>query len=145
MPVPAHLRFVCGNGLLTVPPQYLKAQFILSHYRVHFSFRTCLESLVRLHNESFNIWTHLLGSFGFLGVYAWVYNEFLSRLAWFHTVLLTVYMLSVSWLLLCSSSFHCFACHSPFAAHCTALLDYSGIGSHKALRMHHAWICTGAQ
>jgi predicted membrane channel-forming protein YqfA (hemolysin III family) len=45
-----------------------------------------------------------------------------------HILLITLYIVAVSWLLLCSSSFHLFNCRSPASYACTARLDYSGIG-----------------
>ena len=36
--------------------------FIRTGYRVHYAYRTCIASIFRLHNETTNIWTHLLGT-----------------------------------------------------------------------------------
>lgn len=48
-------------------PEYLKDnEFILSYYRANFSFSQALSSLFKLHNETLNIWTHLLGFLLFL-------------------------------------------------------------------------------
>lgn len=94
-------------------PEYMRCAYILTGYRVHFSVRLCLYSLVRLHTETFNIWTHLCGALAFVGVYLWVYIQHLQYVSWLHAVLITIYMCAVTWLLLCSASFHCFGCHSP--------------------------------
>eukprot|EP00250_Pteridium_aquilinum_P010151 c19181_g1_i1 orf=25-549(-) len=48
-------------------PEYLKDnEFILSYYRADFSISQALSSLFKLHNETLNIWTHLLGFLLFL-------------------------------------------------------------------------------
>lgn len=48
-------------------PEYMKDnEFILSYYRVDFSLQQALSSLFKLHNETLNIWTHLLGFLLFL-------------------------------------------------------------------------------
>ncbi len=110
-------------------PAYLRSPDILSGYRVHFCLRLCLVSLVRLHNEWSNIHTHLFGCFAFVGTYVFLYVRFLSAMqSWAHFVIISLYVLAVSWLLFCSSVFHCFGCRSPASYACVARLDYSGIG-----------------
>ncbi|KAH7289700.1 hypothetical protein KP509_30G015100 [Ceratopteris richardii] len=48
-------------------PEYMKDnEFILSYYRVEFSVQQALSSLFKLHNETLNVWTHLLGFLLFL-------------------------------------------------------------------------------
>jgi adiponectin receptor len=41
-------------------PDWLRKKFILSGYRINFSFGLCAHSLFRIHNETLNIWTHLI-------------------------------------------------------------------------------------
>lgn len=110
-------------------PSYLRSEFILRHYRVHFSLKLCLVSLFRLHNELSNIHTHFGGCLGFLGVYVYLYVRYLSVMSsWIHFTIISLYVLAVAWLLLCSSMFHTFGCRSPSSYACVARLDYSGIG-----------------
>ncbi|KAF0682775.1 Aste57867_25074 [Aphanomyces stellatus] len=46
-------------------------QYIRSGYRVHHSsWRDCLMSLFQLHNETFNVWTHLVGALVFCALAA---------------------------------------------------------------------------
>ncbi|CAH0519887.1 unnamed protein product [Peronospora belbahrii] len=40
--------------------------YIRSGYRLHYSVRDCFLSLFELHNETLNVWTHMVGSFIFL-------------------------------------------------------------------------------
>lgn len=52
----------------TEVPEYLKEKFIYTGYRVNFTMRLCLHSLFRLHNETFNIWTHVIGAVLFISL-----------------------------------------------------------------------------
>ncbi|KAH9116043.1 hypothetical protein AeMF1_010013 [Aphanomyces euteiches] len=42
-----------------------KNHFIRSGYRVHYSAKDCLLSLFQLHNETWNVWIHVIGSLAF--------------------------------------------------------------------------------
>ena len=110
-------------------PEYLRTPDVLTGYRVHFSVALCLRSIFRLHNETSNIHTHLLGALGVVA--AWLYLQ-LSGLAHLDSVaplvVIALYCLAVTWLLLCSSVFHTCNCASPSAYLFCARLDYSGIG-----------------
>jgi len=54
------------NFFITVHP------FIIHGYRIHHSFPQCLKSIFTIHNETMNIWTHLIPFFIFFGVF--IYN-----------------------------------------------------------------------
>ncbi|EPY20881.1 adiponectin receptor [Strigomonas culicis] len=48
-------------------PEYLQDnRYILASYRAYYSTTACIRSIFRLHNETFNIWTHLLGGLYFV-------------------------------------------------------------------------------
>lgn len=50
-------------------PQYLRDnEYILNHYRAEYSVGQGLKSLFWVHNETGNVWTHLLGFLLFLGL-----------------------------------------------------------------------------
>ncbi|SPQ99659.1 unnamed protein product (mitochondrion) [Plasmodiophora brassicae] len=49
-----------------VPAWLRDNPYIQGGYRVHFSWRLCLQSIFRLHNETLNVWTHLIGFFIFV-------------------------------------------------------------------------------
>ncbi|GMN61595.1 hypothetical protein TIFTF001_030687 [Ficus carica] len=52
-------------------PEYLKDnEFILDHYRCEWPLKDLFLSLFSLHNETFNIWTHLIGFLLFAGLTA---------------------------------------------------------------------------
>ncbi|TDH72396.1 hypothetical protein CCR75_002756 [Bremia lactucae] len=46
--------------------------YIRSGYRLHYSARDCFLSLFELHNETLNVWTHMVGSFIFLTLMAYL-------------------------------------------------------------------------
>ena len=109
--------------------EYLRSPHILNGYRVHFSLRLCLLSLFRLHNETGNVYTHLLGGLAFVGMYGFIFTHYIQGYkTWSHFLIITFYMVCVAWLLMCSATFHLFNCASPSSYACTARLDYSGIG-----------------
>jgi hypothetical protein len=54
------------NFFITVHP------FIINGYRINHSLNDCLKSVFKLHNETFNIWTHLFPFFIFLSLF--IYN-----------------------------------------------------------------------
>ncbi|KAE8674324.1 Heptahelical transmembrane protein 1 [Hibiscus syriacus] len=50
-------------------PEYMKDnEFILNYYRVNWPLKEALFSIFRWHNETLNVWTHLLGFVLFLGL-----------------------------------------------------------------------------
>ena len=106
-------------------PGFLKANpFILTGYRVHFSFWMCLYSLLRLHNESGNIITHLFASIYFLSeAIQLLYSE--ESLEF--TIPLALYCFGCFLCFLLSTCFHTFNSHSQ--EKCALLLrcDFAGI------------------
>lgn len=65
--------FLGAQRLLLIeelPKDRRENQYVLSGYRFYKSANDCLKSLFRLHNETMNIWSHLLGFifFSFLSV-----------------------------------------------------------------------------
>jgi len=56
---------------LDLPPS-LRRPYILTAYRTNHDLRSCLLSLFQLHNETVNVWTHLLGCGGFVSMLFYV-------------------------------------------------------------------------
>ena len=48
---------------------YRSNPFILTGYRDQTTFLGCLKSVLLLHNETINIWSHLLGFIFFVGIF----------------------------------------------------------------------------
>ena len=67
-------------SILEETPEWLKDDYLLKGYRInHHRFVDLLKSLFTLHNETINIWTHLIGGICFI-VLA-VYLAFFSQAA----------------------------------------------------------------
>ena len=103
-----------------------------------FSFRGCFKSMFRLHNETWNIWTHFVGFLFFVtlvtGVY--IFEDYIT--GWFEDVTITdlppydQLMLSFFFggaitCLMCSTLFHIVHNHSKHVNVIFSRLDYSGI------------------
>ncbi|KAF9937582.1 hypothetical protein BGZ67_001093 [Mortierella alpina] len=98
--------------------------------RPTFSYRKCLASLGFLHNESVNIWTHLLGAVGCIVVSPIAYFKIfgvLETIQWTDIAVFYIFMASAVICLFMSASFHCFSCHSDKVSHQWNRCDYVGI------------------
>ncbi|CEG67218.1 hypothetical protein RMATCC62417_03680 [Rhizopus microsporus] len=111
-----------------LPKDRRENQYVLSGYRFYRSANDCLKSLFKLHNETMNIWSHLLGFifFSFLSVN--VFQRKFPEASTHDLLIFTAFCFASLLCLLCSSIYHTFICH---AAHhvksFTATLDYIGI------------------
>lgn len=105
-------------------------EFILHSYRpLMTNYQSCVRSVVLLHSESGNIWSHLIAFLIFAGCLV----EFLTRdAAEFvdatrERFVITVFMISVLATFGFSTTLHTFMCHSePVLRRCCSL-DYTGI------------------
>jgi len=112
-------------------PPYLKGnEYIVSGYRLHFSFKLCLLSLFKLHNESLNIWTHLIGTLLFSILAVITFRYWLPSSSFVRTgdyLIFTVFFFGAHAQMLFSTLFHLFCAHSANAFKWLARLDYTGI------------------
>ena len=122
-------------------PLWLKDnEFLRRHYRPPmYSFRGCIKSLFRMHTETLNIWTHLLGFifFAVVTVSVYCFQDFfaqlfqdgvtISSLPWQEQVVLNCFFAGAMICLLCSFSFHMFSNHSESMYYVFSRLDYTGI------------------
>ncbi|RNF05949.1 adiponectin receptor protein 1 [Trypanosoma rangeli] len=119
--------------------------YILTGYRVGYTARMCARSILALHNETFNIWTHLIGFVVFLFVIGWFFvlvlipsshqqqNE--DALVASHTeskgvtlFLFAAYSFGCLMCMLCSSLFHTLLSHKSATVYSWVhALDYFGI------------------
>jgi len=127
-----------------LPEQWQENRYIFSGYRFLSSKTQCFQSIFYFHNESGNIWTHLIGFFYFLAVGIYFFsgsNPYFSTpdttpvlglpyvpADGYDKLVFLVFFLAVYKCLLMSSLWHTFA---QIAHHgtmkCMACLDYVGI------------------
>ncbi|RLL92871.1 hypothetical protein CFD26_100068 [Aspergillus turcosus] len=120
--------------LLTIkqlPPWYDANPFILSGYRPESrSYYRCLASWLYCHNETGNIYSHLipgillLSSQGILYEYIRTRHDNLSNFDW---SIVSLQLLTASICLLTSTTYHTLLNHSAAVAHRWLQLDYIGI------------------
>lgn len=105
--------------------------FILSGYRQsQSSYTHSFRSLFYLHNESVNIWTHLLGAILFLGSAAYVDRVVRPRYASASDADVLVFACFFGGAVVClgmSATFHTLSNHSDTVAKWGNKLDYTGI------------------
>ncbi|KAK3348975.1 hemolysin-III channel protein-like protein Izh2 [Lasiosphaeria hispida] len=106
--------------------------YIETGYRpVAASIRHCLHSLTYLHNETVNIFSHIIGAILFLALPAYVFNvEIPPRYAIatpVDIVVCSVYFIGVGICFVFSATFHTFVCHSPDVFSLGLKLDFQGV------------------
>ncbi|TGZ78592.1 HlyIII-domain-containing protein [Ascodesmis nigricans] len=128
-PSPRKGWFLTPPALLThtsLPTWYHDNPFLPSSYRpIHASTSHCLRSLLYLHNESLNIYTHLLPALLTLYHVPFLSSQLLPGSA--NTSIITFFLFSTTITLLLSSAFHTMSCHSQHVSARFLKADYLGI------------------
>ena len=105
--------------------------YILSGYRrTSNSYLVSLSSVLHLHNETVNIWTHLLGAAGFFAAGLLLYRAAAARYASASDADCLVFACFFAGAFLClgmSATYHALTNHSPAVAKWGNKLDYTGI------------------
>lgn len=116
-----------------VEEYYRSNPFILTGYRERTSFFGCIKSVLLLHNETINIWSHLLGFLFLAGIFLrdiiFVLPLTESGLEVTHTDFFILFTLILCYqaAMILSSLFHTFTCHSVSVSHRCLNLDLLGI------------------
>lgn len=121
-------------------PDWLRDNEFLRHNHrpPMYSFRGCIKSIFRLHTETLNIWTHLLGALFFIFLVAGVYifGDYVTflfediqihDLPWQEQATLLCFFGGAVLCLACSATFHTFSNHSKGVFSVMSRLDYAGI------------------
>lgn len=121
-------------------PEWLRDNEFLHHNHrpPMYSFRGCAKSLFRLHTETWNIWTHLLGALFFIVLVAGVYvfGDYITflfadiqihNLPWEEQASILCFFSGAVLCLACSTIFHWFSNHSEGVYSFLCKLDYTGI------------------
>lgn len=108
-------------------PDWLKDNKYLrcGHRRPTYSFVTCTRSIFQLHNETVNIWTHLLGGLYFAHLCLQLINS--STLVSSDKWVFGLFLLSATACHLFSTIYHTFSCHSQSVSRVCCRMDYCGI------------------
>ncbi|KAJ8659125.1 hypothetical protein O0I10_005164 [Lichtheimia ornata] len=114
-----------------LPKEWQENEYVLSGYRFCKGTRGCLMSIFKIHNETMNIWSHLLGFvfFAILTCLTFVsFNRHFPEATLHDRIVFMTFCLAALKCLFCSSVYHTFICHSRHTIKSfTATLDYIGI------------------
>lgn len=105
------------NNHFSNVPLWSTRQFILNGYRQQQTFFDCLVSLFHIHNETVNIWSHLIG--------IPIFSYFLSQID--NNLLLSLYVYSCLFVFSASSIFHLMTSHSLYLYELTLQFDMISI------------------
>lgn len=110
-----------------VPEWMTDNKFIHYGYRAGYNMQMCLRSVFALHNETMNVWTHLVGFFCFAMFGVMIFLHVLKPVS-LHYFIFGFMSVSCMACLGCSTVFHLFSCHYNESV-CRRLhtLDYFGI------------------
>lgn len=110
-------------------PAYIRDnEFIRSGYRWGDSYKDNWKSLFKIHNETVNVWSHLLGAafFGYKAISIFR-REYEPAVDHRDVRILCTHLLCATACLIMSALFHLHFCHSERAYLRFSCLDYSGI------------------
>ncbi|XP_047101983.1 adiponectin receptor protein isoform X1 [Schistocerca piceifrons] len=91
------------------------------------SFYACFKSIFRIHTETGNIWTHLLGCVAFIGVATYFLTRPSEEVPLQEKLVFAAYFAGAIVCLGMSSAFHTVHCHSECVGKLFSKLDYCGI------------------
>ncbi|CAG0923847.1 unnamed protein product, partial [Notodromas monacha] len=91
------------------------------------SFSACFKSIFRVHTETGNIWTHLLGCLAFIGVATYFLTRPSIEVDMQEKLVFAAFFAGAILCLGMSFAFHTVSCHSEFVGKLFSKLDYCGI------------------
>ncbi|EPX74697.1 hemolysin-III family protein [Schizosaccharomyces octosporus yFS286] len=115
-----------------VPLEWKNNPFIVRGYRFYPSKRRCIRSMLALHNETFNIWTHLIAFLGFLMVTSYFYPLSTSWISSSvsNRIVRVFFLVCAMKCLACSVTWHTFSSLSKYEhMRRAACMDYVGISA----------------
>ncbi|VDL60862.1 unnamed protein product [Hymenolepis diminuta] len=120
-----------GWGLVqfTQLPQWMKDNdFIKGGHRPALnSYWGCAKSIFRIHTETGNIWTHLLGCILFIAIWTFFFAYTPESIQWQDKLVFSAFFIGAVVCLGFSCIFHTLSCHSPKVSRFANKLDYTGI------------------
>ncbi|KAI9497374.1 hemolysin-III related-domain-containing protein [Zychaea mexicana] len=109
-----------------LPKEWQENEYVLSGYRFYASSRDCVRSIFMLHNETLNIWSHLIGFIFFSFLSVSVFNHHFPEAPVSDRAIFATFCIAALKCLFCSSIYHTFICHHKIKGF-AATLDYIGI------------------
>ncbi|KAG9508714.1 Adiponectin receptor protein, partial [Fragariocoptes setiger] len=118
---------VCPTTEFKQQPEWLcDNQYIhCGHRKPTNSFLVCTRSIFQLHNETVNIWTHLIAGFYFAHLCLQIIYS--TQLAPIDKWVVGLFLLSATSCHIISSMYHTFNCHSEHVSKICSRMDYCGI------------------
>lgn len=116
----------CEDGTLSsleVPEDFRDIAILSGYRRPGSSFTTCVRSLFKLHNETFNVWTHLISS----SFYVYFLLDQSSGLLQSDDYTILCLLVTCCLFPFGSAIAHLFNCMSPVARHVCFMIDYLSI------------------
>ncbi|KNE67976.1 hemolysin III family channel protein [Allomyces macrogynus ATCC 38327] len=113
-----------------IPAHLQDNEYIHTGYRAFYSHLDCLRSMAHMHNETVNIWSHLLGGIAFAIILAFALDTTPSTATSMDRSIMSLYHATAAICLVFSGFFHTFFCHAH--AHVydrMAILDFTGIAT----------------
>jgi len=114
-----------------LPEWYRDNEYIRRGYRPESrSMRACFASWFYLHNETVNIFSHLIPSLVFLSAEGWIFKYFdngYSQARLLDRIVFAVFLLTAFICLGLSATYHTFMNHSPGVSHLLLRVDFIGI------------------
>ncbi|CAF2398885.1 unnamed protein product [Rotaria sp. Silwood2] len=111
-----------------LPHWLLDNEFLISGHRPPMpSFKECFASIFRLHTETVNIWTHLLGTLFFIIMAIYYISRPSSEVHIEKKLTFGAFFLGAILCLSFSTLYHTLYCHSPKISKFFNKLDYCGI------------------
>jgi len=110
-------------------PQWLQDNdFLHTGHRPQLkSFYLCFKSIFRIHTETVNIWTHLIGCLAFLGIAVYFLTRPSHEIKVQEKMMYTLYFMGAIICMGLSAAFHTLHCHSEVVGRLFSKLDYCGI------------------
>eukprot|EP00906_Rhabdomonas_costata_P035089 RCo049321 len=108
--------------------EYLREAFVYHGYRAEgMRWAAVAPSLFQLHNETWNIWTHLLGCVAVVGVLVHTLCSSTGPAAYSERLPALIFLLSLAFVLGCSAVFHWFLCVNEKVFVTLKTLDWAAI------------------
>ncbi|KAJ3364614.1 Adiponectin receptor protein 1 [Allomyces arbusculus] len=113
-----------------IPAHLQDNEYIYTGYRAFYSHFDCVRSMAHMHNETVNIWSHLLGGVAFAIILAFALDTTPASATSMDRGIMSLYHATAAICLVFSGLFHTFFCHAH--AHVydrMAILDFTGIAT----------------